>query len=132
MALLDRFRAQPGQKHPDPAVRLAFVQEIPIDERDLLAEIARDDSEPRVRKAAAAKLMDPAALASVASGDSDEGVRTQAIAMLRDIALEKFEGVGEAESLAAVDATASLHDAKTLAVVAKTSRASGPRLRCFR
>jgi len=37
MALLDRFRAQPRQKHVDPAVRLAFVQEIPLDERELLA-----------------------------------------------------------------------------------------------
>ena len=33
MTLLDRFRAQPPQKHADPAVRLSYVQEIPIDER---------------------------------------------------------------------------------------------------
>src|SRR6266545_2008868 len=94
MAILDRFRAQPRQKHPDAAVRLAFVQEIPIDEHDLLTEIARDDA--------------------------DEGVRSQAIAMLRDIALEAFEGLGEAESLAAVDA---LTGPKTLLVVAKTAPA---------
>ena len=43
MTLLDRFRTQPPQKHADPVVRLAYVQEIPIDERDLLAEIARED-----------------------------------------------------------------------------------------
>src|SRR5262245_12115707 len=118
MPILDRFRAQPRQKHPDPAVRLTFVQEIPIDEHDLLAEIARADDDARVRRAAAAKLMKPAALAGIARDDADEGVRAQANSMLRDIALEAFEGVGEADSLAAVDA---LTDAKLLVAVAKSA-----------
>jgi Domain of Unknown Function (DUF349) len=118
MPILDRFRAQPRQKHPDPAVRLSFVQEIPIDEHDLLSEIARADEDARVRRAAAAKLMNPAALAAIARDDADESVRSQATAMLRDIALEAFEGVGEAESLAAIDA---LTDAKVLVAVAKTA-----------
>ena len=121
MALLDRFRAQPRQKHVDPAVRLAFVQEIPLDERELLAEIAREDNDARVRRAAVAKLMDPAVLAAVAKGDVDEAVRQQAIAMLRDIALEGFEGVGEAESVGAVEALGGVPDLKALIVVAKTA-----------
>src|SRR3954452_18216258 len=112
MAILDRFRTQARHKHPDAAVRLAFVQELPLDERELIVEIAREDSDPRVRRAAVAKLMDPAALAAVVKDDADEQVRTQAAAMLRDLALEAFEGMGEAESAAAVDA---LTDAKTLA-----------------
>jgi hypothetical protein len=118
MALLDRFRAQSRHKSPDPAVRLAFVQEIPLDERELLGEIAREDSDPRVRRAAVAKLMDPPALAAVANDDADEHVRAQAASMLRELALEAFEGVGEAESAAAVDAMA---DVKTLAVIAKSA-----------
>jgi len=121
MALLDRFRAQPRQKHVDPTVRLSFVQEIPLEERDLLAEIAREDPDTRVRRAAVAKLMDPAALASVAKSDADEAVREQATGMLRDIAIEGFEGLGETESLAAVATLDGLHDVKTLAVVAKTA-----------
>jgi Domain of Unknown Function (DUF349) len=121
MALLDRFRTQPRQKHPDPAVRLAYVQEIPLDARELLAEIARDDGDARVRRAAVAKLMDPQALASVARHDADEGVRSDAVAMLRDIALEAFEGSGEPESQAAIDALASLSDSKTLAGIVKTA-----------
>src|SRR5262245_15996842 len=121
MALLDRFRTQPRQKHPDPAVRLAFVQEIPIDERELLAEIAREDSDARIRRAAVAKLMDVAALAAVAKDDADEGVRAQATAMLRDLALESFEGLGEAESLAAVEALESLAEVKTLSAIAKSA-----------
>src|SRR6266496_4270954 len=55
MTLLDRFRAQPPQKHIDPVVRLAYVQEIPIDDRGRLAEIARDDVDARVRRATVAK-----------------------------------------------------------------------------
>src|SRR5690242_6855984 len=109
MALLDRFRAQPRQKHPDPAVRLAFVQEIPL-----------DDADPKVRRAAVAKLMDPPALAAVVRHDNDEGVRAHAVSMLRDIAVEVFEGIGEPESGAAIDALASLPDMKTLSAIAKT------------
>jgi len=118
MALLDRFRAQPRQKHADPAVRLAFVNELPITERELLAEIVRDDGDARVRRTAAAKLLDPQTLASVLRDDADDGVRAQALAMLRDLALESFEGAGEAEALAAVDV---LSDPKTLAIVAKSA-----------
>ncbi len=117
MAILDRFRAQPGHKHPDATVRLAFVQELPLDERELIGEIAREDADVRVRRAAAAKLMDPAALAHVAQHDAD-AVRAQANAMLRDLALEVFEGSGEAEAVAAVDALA---DTKTLVAVARSA-----------
>src|SRR3989442_7179536 len=104
MTLLDRFRALPPQKHSDPVVRLAYVQEIPIDERDLLAEIARDDVDARVRRAAVAKLMNPSALAAVAEADPDPGVRDEAVTMLRDIALDAFAGIAEVQSLAAVGA----------------------------
>jgi hypothetical protein len=118
MTLLDRFRAQPPLKHADPVVRLAYVQETPIDERELLGEIAREDVDARVRRAAVAKLLDAAALAVIAEKDADEGVREEAIGMLRDIALDAFEGLGINESLAAVD---GLQDGRTLAVVAKTA-----------
>ena len=58
MTLLDRFRTQP-QKHPDPAVRLAYVEELPISESDQIAAAAREDDDARVRRAAVGKLMDP-------------------------------------------------------------------------
>jgi len=118
MAILDRFRTVPRHKHPDPAVRLAYVEELPIDDREQLAALARADDDPRVRRAAVAKLLDPPALASVAREDRDEAVRDQAIAMLRDMALEAFEGVTEAESLAAV---AALTDVKTLTAIARSA-----------
>jgi hypothetical protein len=117
MTLLDRFRTQ-SQKHADPAVRLAHLGEIPVSERDLIAAIAREDDDARVRRAAVAKLMDPAALASILRDDPDESVRGQAATMLRDIALEAFEGVAEGDSLEAVDA---ITDVRVLAQIAKTS-----------
>ncbi|MGC4085821.1 MAG: DUF349 domain-containing protein [Vicinamibacterales bacterium] len=118
MTLLDRFRAQSRDKHSDPAVRRAFVEELPLSEKEAIAAAAREDDDAGVRKAAVAKLMDPAALAAVARDDRDESVRAQAQAMLRDIALEAFEEVGEAESHQAIDA---LTDPKTLAIIAKTA-----------
>jgi hypothetical protein len=117
MTLLDRFRTTaPRHKHPDPEVRLAFVAEVPLDDRNTLASVAREDEDPRVRRAAIAKLMDPAILGRIAREDADEGVRAEASGMLRDIALEAFEGLGEAEGLDAVD---GLVDARTLTQIAR-------------
>jgi hypothetical protein len=118
MTLLDRFRTQARDTHADPAVRLAFVQELPIDQRETLAAFARDDPDPRVRRAAVAKLMDPAPLSAIARTDADDSVRGQATAMLRDIALEVFEGIGETESAAAVEL---LTDGRTLGAIAKSA-----------
>jgi hypothetical protein len=118
MTLFDRLRAQPRDKHPDPAVRLAFVQELPIDERVTIAAIAREDDDPRVRKAAISKLMAPEELAAIAAADRDEQVRGHAVSMLRDIALEAFEGVGESDSLQAVE---HIVDSRTLAQIAKAA-----------
>ena len=117
MTLLDRFRTQP-QKHPDPAVRLAYVEELPLSEHDQIVAAAREDEDARVRRAAVGKLMDPKVLAAIAREDADAGVRDHARAMLRDIASDAFEGVSEATGLAAVDA---LDDARILAQIAKTS-----------
>ena len=119
MTLLDRFRTPSRQKHPDPAVRLAYVAELPLSERELIIAAAREDEDVRVRRAAVAKLLDPGALSAIARDDADAGVRADAQNMLRDIALDVFEGVSEAESLAAVDALAGAD--RTLAQIAKTS-----------
>ena len=117
MAILDRFRSSPANKHPDPEVRLAYVETLTIDDREPLASAAREDESARVRRAAVGKLMDPSILALVVRDDPDPGVRAQAMSMLRDIALEAFEETGEAESLAAIDA---ITDVKILSQVVKT------------
>ena len=117
MTLLDRFRTQP-QNHPDPAVRLAYLAELPITEREQIVAAARDDADPRVRKAAVAKILDPQVLAGIVRDEPDASVREAALTMLRDIALDAFEGVDEAGSLAAVE---TLDDVRTLAQIVKTS-----------
>ena len=127
MTLLDRFRTQP-QRDPDPAVRLAWLAELPITEREQIVSTAREDEDPRVRKAAVGKLLDPAELAAIARDDADASVREASVTMLRDIALDAFEGVDEQASLAAVDA---LGDARTLAQIAKTSLRESVARRAF-
>ena len=117
MAILDRFRSLPANKHPDPEVRLGYIETLSIDDREPLASAAREDESARVRRAAVGKLMDPSILALVARDDPDPGVRAHAMSMLRDIALEAFEETGEVESLAAIDAIA---DVKILSQVVKT------------
>jgi hypothetical protein len=94
------------------------VEALPLDDRETIAAMAREDEDPRVRRAAVGKLMDPQALASIARDDADQSVRDHASAMLRDVALESFEDVGEAESLEAVEA---ITDARVLAQIAKTA-----------
>src|SRR5262245_61351476 len=118
MTLLDRFRTQSRDKHPDPAVRLAFVDELPLDDRATITAMAREDEDARVRRAAVAKLMAPAPLAAIAREDRDDGVRQQALTMLRDIALEAFEEGSDTQGREAVD---ELSDPRTLAQLARTA-----------
>jgi Domain of Unknown Function (DUF349) len=121
MALLDRFRSLPAGKHTNPEVRLAYVEALSIDEREQLAAAALEDDSARIRRAAVAKLMDPAVLAVVARDDADPGVRAAAAQMLRDIALESFEEAGEAESVAAVEALSVQPDSKIISQIAKSA-----------
>jgi hypothetical protein len=124
MGILDRFKTQPKWKHPDAEVRLAGVQELPEEEQDALAEIARTDEDARVRKAAVGKLGTVATLAEILRADADEAVRDQAAGVLLDIALGAFEA-DEAASLAALDALGALPPAaaqKQVVLVAKAAR----------
>jgi hypothetical protein len=121
MTLLDRFRSQSRDKHPDVAVRLAYVEELPLEDSQAIATIAREDSDPRVRRAAVAKLMDPVALGAVLRSDADESVRSRTLEMLRDIAVEAFENTSEAQSLAAVDVLHGLDDQRALGLIAKSA-----------
>jgi hypothetical protein len=124
MGLLDRFKPQPRWKHTDPLVRVAGVQELPEDEQDLLATLARTDVDPRVRRAAVSKLGTVAVLAEVVRQDAEAEVRDEAAGVLIDIALGAYEA-SEAVSLAAVEGLTGLPPAdaqKQLVLVAKTAR----------
>lgn len=120
MGVFDRFRAQPKWKHADAAVRLAGVEEIGLEDQGLLATLAREDADARVRRAAVRKVYDPAVLKEVAARDHDTEVREEAGAVLLDLAMGAFEDSTEAESLKALE---HLEDAKHLAAVAKGANA---------
>jgi hypothetical protein len=124
MGLLDRFKPQPRWKHADALVRMAGVQEMPEEEQDVLAEIARTDPDARVRRVAVSKLGNVAVLTEIVRTEGDAEVREEAAGVLLDIALGAYEA-DEAASSAAVDGLRALpgaEAAKQLVLVAKSAR----------
>jgi hypothetical protein len=116
MSFLDRFKLQPRYKSADPDVRISAVQELGADPDGaaVLAAIAREDAEPRVRRAAAARVQEVAVLASLALADADEGLRSEIADRLAIIA------AGENADTAA-QAVAALTDQRQLADAAQKS-----------
>jgi hypothetical protein len=124
MGLLDRFKPQPRWKHADATVRMAGVQEVPEEEQELLAELARTDDDARVRRVAVSKLGNVAVLSEIARSETDAEVRDEAAGVLLDIALGAYEADEEASS-AAVDGLRALPHGealKQLVLVAKSAR----------
>ena len=58
MGLLDKLKPQPRWKHTDPAVRLEALRE--LDDQQELAALAETDPDAKVRRAAIARVTDPA------------------------------------------------------------------------
>ena len=88
MGILEKLRPTPRWKHADPSVRAAAVYDIGPDEGDALRALAREDADPRVRRAAVTRLDDAGALAEIARTDPDEEVRTEATRGLAGLAAE--------------------------------------------
>ena len=88
MSFLDRFKIQPRYKSPDPDIRAAAVQELGAGEEDaaILAAVAREDGDARVRRAALERIDDVEVLAGAAATDVDEGVRAGVVARLLTVA----------------------------------------------
>jgi hypothetical protein len=118
MGLLDKFRAQPRWKNASPAIRIAAVEELPLDRQDTLVSIAREDRDAMVRIAALKKVIDPAILAGIGKADADARVREEAGTLLVDLASGAFEGTDEAESLAALN---GLTEVRQLVAVARVA-----------
>src|SRR3954469_19432256 len=97
MGILEKLRPQPRWKHADPAVRAAAVYELGPDEADALRALAREDAEARVRRAAVARIDDPAVLADIGRTDPDEDVRTEAIRNLAGLGAETDDVVRGSE-----------------------------------
>ena len=115
MGLLDKFRSQPRWKHANPSIRIAAIEELPLDQQDVLVAVAREDRDPSVRAAALRKVIAPSVLAECARQDADARVREEAAALLLDLATGEVEGT-EADSRAALE---GLSDARHVVAVAK-------------
>jgi len=119
MSFLDRFKIQPKYKSADADVRAQAIAELgagPLtdEDRGILVALASEDPDPRVRRAAAARVEDVGVLASIAGRDADEGLRGEL--------LDRLAGIAAGEKAdAAVSALAALTDAKQISTVAKSS-----------
>lgn len=116
MALLDIFRSKPEWQHTDPAVREAAVKRLDAADTEIIAAVARQDTEASVRLAALHRLDDVAVIAELARADASERVRADAAEKLVTIAIRS---AGSAESQAAL---AALTEPRHLAAVARSSR----------
>src|SRR5262249_6334309 len=76
MGFFDIFK--PKWKHSDAEVRAEAVRELGDDQAALLAEIARTDSDARVRRIALKRISDAALLSQLAEHDPDESLRKAA------------------------------------------------------
>src|SRR6266545_2322427 len=84
MALGDLFR--PKHKHSDATVRAEAVRALGVEDARLLADIARSDDDPSIRRLAVDKLTDPDLLAEIAASEQDPTVRAHA----RSRAVDRF------------------------------------------
>src|SRR6185437_727693 len=111
-------------KSTDPDTRVAGVQELGDTAEDaaVLAAVAREDVDVRVRRVAAARIADAAVLADLARTDADQGLRGELIDRLASIASSSDSIV------AAQHALAGLSDPKQIAIVAKESPIDSVRL----
>jgi hypothetical protein len=77
MSFLDRFKPQPRWKHADPAVRVEAVDTMPGDQEHLavLQDLAREDPDLRVRRAAGSRLTSVEDLVALARSERDEQLR---------------------------------------------------------
>ena len=94
MGILDKLRPQAKWKHGDPSVRLEAVQALGDGDTDVLVQVATEDHDPRVRRAAVARIADADTLAAVTRNDSDPATRD--VAVQRLVALAADAGAGAA------------------------------------
>ena len=116
MGILDKLRPQARWKHGDPAVRLEAVHGLDDSAADVLTQVATDDHDARVRRAAVARLSDPDTLAAVSRNDVDTGVRDGAVERLAALAASADDG-----AVRAVAALGGLGRQRELATLARSS-----------
>ena len=118
MSFLDRFKPQPRWKHTDPAVRLEAVPTIPNDEEHVvvLQELAREDADVQVRRAAGARLTRVEDIVLLAKAEQDEALRREYADRL--VAMATAPAPTDAAAALALE---GLTDQKQFAAIAKAS-----------
>ena len=118
MSFLDRFKPLPRWKHADPAVRAAAVADVPDDaeHRSVLLELATEDADVRVRRAAVARLRLAEDLIRAARAEKDEELRRAITDRLVSLASAPADDDGEAAL-----ALEGIEDQRQLSTVAKGS-----------
>ncbi|MBI4886558.1 MAG: DUF349 domain-containing protein [Acidobacteria bacterium] len=124
MGILEKLRPQPRWKHADPAVRVAAVYDLGPEDAEALHALAREDAEPRVRRAAVSRVDAAAVLAEVASTDPDNEVRGEAIRGLAGVAAEADD---LENALAAARLLVTLGRTKELVLVARDTSSADVR-----
>ncbi|MCB1035746.1 MAG: DUF349 domain-containing protein, partial [Acidobacteria bacterium] len=122
MSLLDRFR--PEWKHTDPEVRADAVRQLGASARETLAEVARTDSEAKIRGLAVKKIEDVDLLREIAGSDSDERVSELAAERANQLLAATAAGSEEEEALGALG---QISDAATLVQVVQSAALEGVR-----
>ena len=118
MGILDKLRPQARWKHGDPTVRLEAIQALEETAGDVFTQVAADDHDARVRRAAVVRLSDPDTLAAVSRNDAETAVRDAAVERL--LALASSPGETSGRAVSALGALGRSRDLATLA------RSSGP------
>ncbi|CAN5848071.1 hypothetical protein BH18ACI5_BH18ACI5_03150 [soil metagenome] len=118
MSFLDRFKLQPKWKNADAAIRLSSIPEIPDDAEHLvvLQELAREDADVRVRRAAGARLARVEDVVQLTRSESDEDMQREYVDRLVGIATASAPN--DADAALALD---GLDDQKQFSTIAKSS-----------
>jgi hypothetical protein len=118
MSFLDRFKLQPKWKHADAAVRLSSIPEIPDDEEHLpvLQELAREDADVRVRRAAGARLARVEDVVQLARSEGDADLKREYADRL--VAIASAAAPNDAAAALALE---GIDDQKQFGTIAKSS-----------
>lgn len=118
MGLLNLFR--PKWKHSDPIKRIEVVKK--LKNPGVLAEVAKNDEDFRVRREAVWKLNDQKLLMEIAKKDTEKAVKQAAIEKLKDQGVLTEIVKNDEDWQVHREAVGKLNDHKSLAEIAKNDK----------
>jgi hypothetical protein len=124
MSFADLFR--PKWKNSNPDVRAEAVRQLGDDQADLLATIARQDQDARVRRIALKRIVDAEVLYELAARDPDQSLRDAAAEKADELLLGSATSDEEARAL---EALSRLRSPRLIATVAEKGACAAVRER---